>query len=125
MNTHTDIDALIAEAFKVAKKGVQINDGHTYNVHAHDLVEYSETIMVLMDALESTAAELRQERELTASLAQLVDRDTEAELARAQEVIEKVRHVAETPGDYITTRGAIQYILAAYDPPTNREIRGQ
>lgn len=56
MADRVDAEALITEARKVATKGVQINDGHTYSVHAHDLVEYSETIMALIE-------ELRQERE--------------------------------------------------------------
>ena len=44
---------LTGKALRLASKGVQINDGHTYNVHAHDLVEYAETIRALVCEIES------------------------------------------------------------------------
>lgn len=44
---------LTEEALRLASKGVQINDGHVYNVHAHDLVDYAETIRALVEEVES------------------------------------------------------------------------
>ncbi len=45
-------NALIAEAHRVAGLGVQIDDGHTYQVPARDLVQYAETIRALIRELE-------------------------------------------------------------------------
>lgn len=54
---------LIDAALTLASRGVQINDGHTYEVPAHDLVEYSETIRALVEALRipETARQIADE----------------------------------------------------------------
>lgn len=41
-------DELLAYALNLASKGVQTDDGHQYLVHAHDLVDYAETIRALV-----------------------------------------------------------------------------
>ena len=46
--TDDERGALVDHALRIASKGVQINDGHTYSVHAHDLVDYAETIRALV-----------------------------------------------------------------------------
>lgn len=46
--TDAEREALVDHALRIASKGVQINDGHTYSVHAHDLVDYAETIRALV-----------------------------------------------------------------------------
>lgn len=116
----TDVEKLIAEARRIATKGVQVNDGHTYGVHAHDLVEYSETIMALIDVYEATAAELRMRtwqfddaesvREDNARLAE----DAEAERDRYCRAIERVVAVPnEFEWDVPPTAGGI--LAAALD----------
>lgn len=114
----TDVEKLIAEARRIATKGVQVNDGHTYGVHAHDLVEYSETIMALIDVYEATAAELRMRtwqfedaeavREDNARLAE----DAEAERDHYRREIEEARtHEWSSFGD----SGTYRILTAALD----------
>lgn len=46
--TELDADEILAYALNLAGKGVQIDDGHQYLVHAHDLVDYAETLRALV-----------------------------------------------------------------------------
>ena len=39
-------------ALALAAKGVQVDDGHTYQVPARDLVDYANTIRTLVSALD-------------------------------------------------------------------------
>lgn len=43
-------------ALGLASKGVQINDGYTYNLHAADIVDYNETIRALVEELDNFIA---------------------------------------------------------------------
>ncbi|WNN95142.1 hypothetical protein SEA_MAGRITTE_191 [Microbacterium phage Magritte] len=53
----TEREELIRDALALADKGVQINDGHVYQVPAHDLVLYSETIRALVAELQVAPAQ--------------------------------------------------------------------
>lgn len=53
----TEREELIRSALEIADKGVQINDGHVYQVPAHDLVLYSATIRALVAELEVAPAQ--------------------------------------------------------------------
>lgn len=50
-------------ALSLASKGVQINDGHIYNVHAADIVDYNETIRALVEELDNLIAATRPDME--------------------------------------------------------------
>lgn len=111
MTEPTDIDALIAEA-----RGVILSGGPTWET---DAAGY---IADLATALESTAAELRQERERADKYQDLARRtelqcqDAEAALSRAEETIEGALRAAPKLGE-LRWRKVDQMIdiLAAYD----------
>lgn len=109
-----DLDALIAEARERA--------------HAYTGGPEADRLFRLADALESTLAELRQERERAdeaashAVLALAGRRNAVAALSRAKETIEKVRAEADAYGsqpDVMEPCGAVaqslHFILTEYD----------
>lgn len=95
-----DQETLIADALKVASRGVQADDGHTYNVPARDLAEYAETIKALVETVRLLGSEIVRLEELSESRwERLLDAKTSAVFEKAHAPTDDEREAAADLAD--------------------------
>ncbi|WP_091232573.1 hypothetical protein [Microbacterium sp. 3J1] len=93
----TEREALIDHALALASKGVQVNDGHTYGVHAHDLVDYADTIRALVEILQ-------RECEIEYG----IRGDVDSPMASREAAEQAIERMAKAPRGYRLTRHLVE-----------------